>query len=578
MDNEFYPTPPALAKRAWEKFKSRHFVRVLEPSAGRGDLAAQHPWEVNRYRHSRMPIIDCCEIDVTMHPALRARGWNVVGLDFLSMASATIYSHIILNPPFSHGAAHVLKAWESLWDGEIVAIINAQTLRNPHSRERQRLVELVAQYGEVEYIVGAFLISEAERKANVEVALIRLEKKADVGNDIVGNLLEEMARDAESGEGLAGDYRDVQALALPDSFVNNSVLCFDAAVSAMGDAVRSEARSRYYTALIGETMAVRNGVGATSKDDSTIDWVKSELANRYDGLKDRAWASMLRSSNVTARLSSKAQKRVESEFEEIKKLEFTARNVYGFLCGLVDSQAKIQLDMACDVFDLITKWHTDNGAFVLGWKSNDKHRTCGMRIKTTRFILPGHSNDGWRNNLSWESEQTLGDLDKVFAMLAGQYEPEVSLVGVFRTHFRALSDGARVSSSFFDVRYYSGIGTIHFFPRDRVLIDRLNRLVGRQRQWLPPEGVRVPEAFWLAYDSAEKIDKEVRKELGRGYRGMWWDNPLEDFNGDQRKSAAMARISAALCTVLDRHGIKIDAMLEDASEDQSSQQRRLLAA
>lgn len=573
---QFYPTPKALADRAWAMFKNRAFVRILEPSAGDGDLADAHPWERDRYYHrSSHPVIDCCEVDVIRHATLRSKGYNVVGLDFLRFGNAAIYSHILLNPPFANGAEHVLKAWESSWDTEIVAIINADTLRNPFSRDRQMLVNLIEQHGEAEIIEGAFSVPDADRKTDVDIALVYLKKKADIGHDIVGDLIGDLERDAETGVGLAGDYREPQAVALPNSLIENSVITFNAAVRAMRETVRYEARARHYAALIGETMAVRNGEGSSSKEDSTADWVKSEVASRYDTLKDRAWASMLRSANVAERLSSAAQKRVESEFEGIKKLEYTKANVYGFLCGLVGSQGKIQNDMICDCFDLIGKYHSENVVYALGWKSNSRHRTCAMRIKTTRFILPGHGNNGWNNGLSWDSEKLLADFDKCFALLDGKAQPEASLVQVFRENFRGLCDGGRFSSSYFDCRYYPGIGTIHFFPRRHDLIDRLNRVVGMQRQWLPEAGTSTPEGFWEQWERAEQFDKEVRKEVAKKKRS-WWDNPFSNLNNDERKTSAMNEIGEAICTVLERHGIKTDNLLEDRSEHQD--QLLLLAA
>lgn len=170
-DLQFYPTPKELAQRAWALFKNKHFTRILEPSAGNGDLADARPWENERYYRGAAPIIDCCEIDVTKHATLRDKGYQVVGLDFLQFGNAAIYSHIILNPPFANGAAHVLKAYESMWDGEIVAIINADTIRNPFSRDRQMLVSLVEQFGSYEIIEGAFAVPDAERKTDVDVAL-----------------------------------------------------------------------------------------------------------------------------------------------------------------------------------------------------------------------------------------------------------------------------------------------------------------------------------------------------------------------------------------------------------------------
>ncbi len=568
-DVQFYPTTQALAVRAWSKFKNRDFTRVLEPSAGKGDLADARPGG-----YYAKPVVDCAEIDIAKHPTLREKGFNVVGIDFLQFQGGTIYSHIIMNPPFLYGAEHVLKAWSILWDGEIVAILNAETIRNPYTKERQLLVGLIEQHGEVEYIEGAFSGADAERKADVDVALVYLRKEADVKADLLGSFFDDLKRDQKGHDALGEGYEEMNELALANSTIENTVLAFNAAVRATRESVLAEARAKHYTALLGETMAQRCGDGTSDSFDASVKWVIGQLAERYDGLKDRAWTSILRGSQVTSRLSSSAQKQVEAEFEQVKKLEFTVSNVYGFLHGLVQNQGQIQIDMACDVFDQITRYHSDNTVFYKGWKSNDKHRTAGMRIKTTRFILPGHKSESWQRSLSWDSERLLADFDKVFAMLDGKVEPLIGLAEVFRNRFSELRSGKRVSSSYFDVRYYPGIGTIHFFPRDKKLVDRLNRLVGRQRSWLPPEDDRVSKEFWVQYEKAEKFDKEVRAEINMRFRGNHWDNPMYRLSYDQEKrAAAMEAIDTAVGEVLKKHGIDVERLLEPAPK-----QQRLIAA
>ena len=570
MDSlQFYPTPKNLARRAWGKFKNRDFVRVLEPHAGNGDLALAHP-DNDDWRGRRVVLPDCCEIDITRHATLRENNLNVVGMDFLQFQSGAIYSHCIMNPPFNEGVKHVLKAWNILWDGEIVAIINAETIRNPFSAERKLLVNLIEQHGEVEFIEGAFSVEDAERRTAVDVALVRLCKQADVNNDIIGLVLDELKRDAMTSSGLSSGYREAHEVALPNSLIENSVAVFNAAVRVMREAVFAEARSQYYVRLLGDTMAARNGDAPKTDTVASVDYVRNEVGKRYDELKDRAWSGILRSSNVTSKLSSAAQKRVESAWQDIQKLEFTVPAIYGFLCGIVESRGQIQIQMCCDVFDLITKYHADNTVYYKGWKSNSKHRTCGMRIKTTRFILPGHGGS-YGPRLSWESNQLLGDFDKVFAMLDGKYEAGFGLVAMFDQHFDELRSGKRVSSDYFEARYYPGAGTIHFFPRSKKLIDRLNLLVGRQRAWLPPEGERVSDAFWIQYQDAEKFDKQVRTEIDKGAKNTnYWNHPLHHIGitgDDERKAKAEAAIDEAITAVLERHGINVDSMLENVQQD-----------
>jgi hypothetical protein len=570
---QFYPSYARLAERAWAKFRSTTYVRVLEPSAGDGDLACKMPFYQDPGERTSVKgiSIDCCEIDMSRHDRLRARGLTVVGVDFMSLGNGSIYSHCIMNPPFAQGAKHVLKAWDILWDAEIVAILNAETIRNPYTKERQMLVQLIEQHGEVEFIGRAFLDSDAERAADVEVALVYLKKSNPDVEHIIGDLFSGLRKDTETGAGMAGDYQDFQQVAMAKSTIENMVLTFDAAVLAVTESVRAQSRADYYTNLIGNTFEMRNtDAGATAKRlDTTVTFVQRRMYAEYEALKNRAWAGLLHSSNVKSRLSSKAQKRVESQFENIKKLEFTLSNIYGFLGGILASQGTIQTEMACDVFDQIVAYHSENSVYYKGWKSNDRHRECGMRIKGTRFVLPRHGTEPHEKTIGSTSLNLLTDFDKVFAMLDGKAAAEVGLVDAFENHFKELQGGARISCSYFDVRYYPKIGTIHFFPKNAALMDRLNRMVGRQRAWLPPEASRVSDDFWLQFEKADTFDAELRAEvkkienLSPGARDSLWF--LSSTDADTREKASRT-IDAALTVVLQKHGISTEYQLEAAQQ------------
>ncbi|WP_427551026.1 DUF4942 domain-containing protein [Methylomonas sp. MS20] len=564
IDNlQYYPTPEALSIKAWETFKNKNFVRVLEPSAGEGHLLKPRPY--NRWQ--QIPV-DCIEIDISKHPILRSLGFSVVGMDFMQFKSGSLYSHVLMNPPFADGVQHVLKAWEILFDGEIVAILNAETLKNPFSKERKHLLRLVEQFGEVEYLSDMFASQDAERKTDVDIALVWLKKTSTFEEALLGNILDDLRRDQVSAEDLAGDCQPMHELALANAYIDNAVLMFNAAVEAARQSVFSEARAMRYRKMLGQTLGELNGDAAVKSSGTTLDWVKTQLYTDYSDLKDRAWSGILRSTQVTSRLSSAAQKRLESDFETVKSLEFTVPNIYGFLQGIIDQQGDIQLSMACDIFDLITRYHSDNTVFYMGWKSNDKHRTLGMRIKTTRFVLPGHATESYQNDLPWESQRMLADFDKVFAMLDGKYEAAIGLESVFRNHFHALRSGQRMSGSYFDVRYYPGVGTIHFFPTNKTLIDRMNRLVGNHRRWLPPAETKAGNGFWQQFDQAEKLDKAFRTEVNkhgkRDGRHVHFD-PFwaVKYGGESERERGNAMLTGAMNTVLANHGIDPDAVLEN---------------
>jgi len=569
---QFYPTPASLAERVWALVKKGNWARVLEPQAGNGDLALACPdWK--REYGDRVPI-DCCEINLEHHPTLRAKGLNVVGTDFLQFRNGHCYDVIIQNPPFSQGAKHVLHAWDIAWDCELVSIINASTIKNPHSEERKHLLRLIEQHGSVEFHVGSFATEEAERPTDVEVAVIYLRKRAPVAQELIGNLLSEMRTDAAKGESLSGDYDEAHELAIPNSVLENTVRAFNAAVKAMQDSVKADARASYYASLIGETMATRDGTEGGTRPDVSTKAVQRAMHAQYTVLKDRAWASVLRSVEVMDRLSQGAQRRLEASFADIMKMEFTNQNVQSFVLGIVHSQQELLIGMCCDVFDHIIRWHTEeNGTLYKGWISNNKHRTAGMRIKTKRFILPGFKAEGWQRQLNWDQIKMLSDFDKTFAALdGGRLKPEVGLCDIFTTELEALRKGARVSSSYFECRWYPGIGTIHFYPRSPKLVDALNRMVGRHRKWLPPEGTRVPEDFWRQYEESETFDKEVREKLCKGLRS-WTTTPLQQMNSSDSHDRVKAHetICTAIEQVLERHGINPDFAL-------TQEQRPLLVA
>ena len=91
-------------------------------------------------------------------------------------------------------------------------------------------------------------------------------------------------------------------------------------------------------------------------------------------------------------------------------------------------------------------------------------------------------------------------------------------------------------------------------------------MVGRHRAWLPKEGERVSEAFWLQFDDAAKYDKEFRAEIHKRAKGSSsWDHPFSTMNQNDKQGAeAVAKIDEAITAVLERKGINVDFQLENS--------------
>lgn len=500
MDLQFYPIPLALALRAIKKFQSNSIARLLEPSAGRGDFLDAVQQEYGK----RVPI-DCIEIDFENQAVLRSKGHRVVGHDFLKFSGASLYSHILMNPPFAFGAQHTLHAWDLLVDGEISSIINAETIKNPYSKERQQLVRLIEDHGSVEFVNEAFMDPDTKRKAAVEVAIVYLSKSAN----FKAEFLDKLKKDRFEFEEESVDASHCNDVILPQSKISNLVIAFNCAVEAKKEAVFAEVRASYYGSWLGESITA----SPEEKEERMHFKKAAEMLNEaYVTLKERAWSTVLRSTTVTSRLSSEAQKRLERDFENISQLEFTAENIHGFLLGLVEQQGEIQQEMIVDAFDMISRYHPENRAYYQGWKSNAKHRVNAFRIMMTRFILPssGSGYDSWNRSLDWYDRQKMADLDKVFSMLDGKnHEGIYGLNALFDDRFADLSRGERLSCDYFEMRFYPRAGTFHFFPTRKDLIDRLNRIVGQHRQWIPMDARETKPGFWEQFEEAEKVTRKM---------------------------------------------------------------------
>lgn len=497
MDSQFYPTPPALAKRAFDKFENKRIKRLLEPEAGRGDFL-DAIWEKDSFGHTKhRPPIDCVEIDLENQTVLKTKKYRVVGHDFMKFEGAAMYSHILMNPPFSEGAQHVLQAWKILFSGELVAILNAETVKNPYNKARQYLCRLIDQHGSVEFVQEAFLDPDTKRKTSVEVAIVYLKRQYDFKSEF----LDKLKKDKQPNV----DYSAPKELMVGKVSVKNTVLAFDLAVEAAKQKAFYSARLGHYAKMLDP--------GLGSDECQGFGGVVESFNESYTEIKRRAWSTILKSTEVTKILSSTAEKRLRSEFESICDLEFTALNIQSFLMGLSNQQGEIQIDMLCDVFDSFTRYHSHNRVYYQGWKSNDKHRVNAFRLQTKRIVLPSNdrSRFEWANALSWDDQRFFSDIDKAFAMMDGKVESETfGIVRLFDKHFAELKAGSRLSCDYFDVRFYAKAGTYHLFPTNKKLVDRLNNIVGKNRQWLPEDRKDAPDAFWSQYDQAEKINQSIK--------------------------------------------------------------------
>ena len=181
FSEDFYPTPGAVAAKMLQKI-DRNAVHFLEPSAGKGDLAKAilgFGRTRSPYDHGSRHRVDVIELHPDLLKILQAHEeLTVVGYDWLTYDGVSYYDAIVMNPPFSKGALHLLRAWDFLHNGEIVCLLNQETIDNPYTEDRRRLAAIIAAHGSVEPLGPCFLT--AERPTDTQVALVYLDRKSVV--------------------------------------------------------------------------------------------------------------------------------------------------------------------------------------------------------------------------------------------------------------------------------------------------------------------------------------------------------------------------------------------------------------
>lgn len=554
MDLQYYPTGAMTAALMWNKFK-RPVLHVCDPSAGRGHLirhalnafaeippGKEVPWfdpELHerkgrlgvrfsqRDKFSVLPAVSVVEINLEFHDSLRALKSSscdvrVVGYDFMQVQSLASVTHIIANPPFAHGVEHTLHAWDVVYDAEICVIINAESIKNPCTAARRRLCDLIDAYGSVEFFEDQFK-TDVERTTTVEIAMVYLDKRL-----FNSQAFELKMGELKKGDNLKDDPLKAEVtsqLALPTNLVENTYYRFCEAVEAARRFSEYEAIFTRKESQIGVSLEEMQAKGVGSEYRKEVENIQSAaqkaFIERYNSLKAKAWAQIIRSPLLTDKLSNQARRSVEAQAASIYELEFSIPNVYGFLHGIILSMGDIYADMICSLFDTIIERSTDNVSFYKSWKSNQKHR-IGMKICESRFIIPRfRTYSNYR--LEYESRMFLSDIDKVFGFLDGCTDAYDGVVQAFDSG--KVSQGVKVETKYFYIRYYQGVGTLHFYPKDISVVDRINKFVGKIRNWIPNVESDANEDFNRQYVQSTKLSKQYTEIYAKKSRGWYGRDP-----------------------------------------------------
>lgn len=404
---DFYPTPEAVIERMTAGIDF-HNTHILEPSAGSGNIV--------EYVRSRGAGVIACEIEPKLRAMLHCR---VIAEDFLTLKSEQVshIQHIVMNPPFSADAQHILHAWEIAPAGcEVRALCNWETIANPYTRSRKILKQLTEEYGSVDYLGNCF--TQAERKTNVEVAFVHLRKPGAQQDEWEGFFMEEEEENLIEGLQRYNFVRDVVSRYI------GAVRIFDEQLDA---AIRMNAlTSSFYNSKIALNM---------TEGDAKM----NREAYKKD-LQKAAWNYVLNKMQMDKYVTTGVRNDINKFVETQQQIPFTMKNIYAMIQIIVGTQ-KSRMERALEeVFDNITKHYHENRYNVEGWKTNSHY------LVNQRFILDGLTELGYHGEVRVRYNSyrldIIEDLQKALCYVTGKdYSKCISLYNRCQHSYLVERDG-----------------------------------------------------------------------------------------------------------------------------------------
>lgn len=493
IPKELYPTPEAIARKMTRLVDFEKVSSILEPSAGYGDLAAVVIKTFDELHHRsyydmkqdpfNAAVLDVIEIDEKCRAFLKSKKAAVVAEDFLKFQTFKRYDLIIMNPPFSEGVKHILKAIEmQKYGGQIVCLLNSETINNPYTLERKVLIEKIEQYGGKVFDYGQCFAS-AERPTDVNVSCVYIDIPRGAKSDILDGL--EKAAKAEEQENDGGRQLSSELDEYMRAIVGQYRRECEAGLKLINEyrAISQIALTSFkeaYSSPILELKVYGNGDGS--------------IENLYlERVRYKYWEAFFARPEICKKMTGEMQEEFYSRLGELKKIEFNLDNIYELQIRMTKDTIDSIENAIMDLFHEFSRdysWYAECAKnihhYYNGWATNK----CGVVNKKVIIPLDGFHDSYDRRggrvlDLGYRPRRKLADIEKVFSYLDTGITDCWETVDKIMERAQADYRSQDIEFKYFYVTFYKK-GTAHITFKDMELLKRFNIFAGQREGGLPP--------------------------------------------------------------------------------------------
>ena len=393
----------------------------------------------------------------------------------------------------------------------MVCLLNAETLLNPYTNLRKVLLKKIREHrAVVKYLKSPF--KKAERKTDVNVALIWFNIVSKVRESEIFSRMEK----ANGASFVSPESKEV----MPGDRIEGLVRSYEVETAA-SIAFLQEWNALRPHILDGTESYSAPSIGVKIGDRDVHGGLSSDSINDYMRLvRLKYWSKLLDLPEISEKMTTAIRSSYHAKIHEMADYEFSMFNIQEVIW---DIRVQLQEGVEDEILGLFEKLsnkycyydgNNENIHYYNGWKTNKAHKVNYKVIIPSygsfakRYDYDKHQRLVEKTNDFIDSNScysTLADLEKTLDYLDGK-DPKrqrLNLSSVLR-YAEGTGQTRNIECTYFYVTFYKK-GTCHITFREdaKILIDRLNIYVGKNKNWLPPNYGKA------SYKDMSKEEREV---------------------------------------------------------------------